>query len=162
MDSTGGPVNRRASDRSPPSVSALIWKERVSVSGLYCRAITRCTTEVCGSIKTMPPLMRRGEFGKLVIDVCLASSVSHFQLRSRSTSGGLLAHSRRVGVVRLAPGINLGSSANQKLLLLCVVGLLLVVGQTVVVSERCVDQPKTRRGLHSAGAWFLRKQGFVA
>src|SRR5262249_48787382 len=65
--STGGPVRRKASERSPPSLMDLICKLRFRVSGLYCSTMMRCTAPLEGSIRTMPPLSKRGEFGKVVI-----------------------------------------------------------------------------------------------
>ncbi len=47
---------------------AVAGKVRLSVSGLYCSAMMRTTAEVVGSISTMPPLSRRGEPGKVVMN----------------------------------------------------------------------------------------------
>src|SRR5262249_25424046 len=67
MVSLGGPLSRRASSRSPVSPTACTCSVRDSVSGLYCSAITRSTAPDDGSISTMPPWMRRGELGEVVI-----------------------------------------------------------------------------------------------
>src|SRR5260221_796627 len=67
--STGGPLSRNASERSPSVlvVTACTARVRVRVSGLYCKPITRRTAPVAESTRTIPPLSRRGEFGKEVI-----------------------------------------------------------------------------------------------
>lgn len=69
MVSTGGPLSRSASERSPLSPpTPFTCKLREMVSGFYCKAMIRCTAEVVGSISTMPPLRSLGELGKVVMD----------------------------------------------------------------------------------------------
>ena len=62
MVSTAGPRSRSASTRTPSCPPGIAWicSVRDSESGLYCSAMTLFTTEVSGSIVTMPPLTRRG------------------------------------------------------------------------------------------------------
>src|SRR5215469_9244832 len=68
MVSTGGPLRRSASIRSPLSgPTPLIWRLRVSVSGLYCKLITRRTAPVVGSSSTMPPFKSRGDPGNALM-----------------------------------------------------------------------------------------------
>src|SRR5438067_12576218 len=79
MVSAGGPVNRSASMWSPLSApTPLIFKLRVNVSGLYCNGRICCTDPLFGSRKAMPPLSKRGEPGKLLIDSALLSRQSQY------------------------------------------------------------------------------------
>src|ERR1017187_420782 len=63
MVSTGGPVSRSASERSPPSSAPLILSVRVRVSGLYWRMIMPLgrTVNEFGSSSTRLPLRIFGE-----------------------------------------------------------------------------------------------------
>ena len=66
--SMGGPFRRSASSMSPDSCpAARICSERVSVSGLYCRAMMRSTPPLAASISTRPPRSSRGEPGNALI-----------------------------------------------------------------------------------------------
>src|SRR5271163_621378 len=69
MVSTGGPVRRSASDRSPPSSAAFTLSVRVTVSGLYCITMMPLgrTAKLTGSSSTRPPLSTRGEPGKALM-----------------------------------------------------------------------------------------------
>src|SRR5690349_906282 len=69
MVSTGGPVRRSASERSPPSSAPLILKERVRVSGLYCKTMTPLGRRVneSGSRRTIPPFKMRGDPGNALM-----------------------------------------------------------------------------------------------
>ena len=68
LQTMGGPLRRQASLRSPLSlVTPCTCKERLSVCGLYCSVMRRYTLPLSGCNKTMPPLSRRGELGKVVI-----------------------------------------------------------------------------------------------
>src|SRR6266571_1716127 len=112
----------------------------------------RSTADVFGSIKTMPPLTNRGEFGKLLM---LFPVPFAFRLRR------LLAFGRSVLRVRRAARRDFGSPLFEELLLLCRIVCLLVSSKAVVISKGGVDQPQTRRKLHPPSAGLLRQQRFV-
>src|SRR3569833_3815289 len=64
MVSTGGPVSRSASRRSPASpVAPRIVSERVSESGLYCMATMRWIARVVESSMTRPARISFGDPG---------------------------------------------------------------------------------------------------
>ena len=71
-----GGVERDVADVAPSNVEPrkffgadrLHLQMRLSVSGLYCSAITRSTDDDPASSNTMPPLRRRGELGKVLMD----------------------------------------------------------------------------------------------
>src|SRR5262249_37859556 len=97
MVSTGGPVKRSASDRSPVSpATPLTWNDRVRVSGLYCREMILCTTALTGSISTMPPLRSLGDPGNPLIVLSPHPGVRPLprtDLPSRPTALSLMANS---------------------------------------------------------------------